>query len=83
MKKELWIVGKCLRYDKSGDVYNWGFKGVYSTKEKAVAACKSIAYFVGPATLDGEVPEKAGDWKRSFYPLNRRKKCKRSKKTSK
>ncbi len=81
--KKLWIVGKCRRYDERTETFNWDFQGVFDTKEKAIAACKSIADFVAPAVLNKELPEKSEEWKGCFYPRDRRVKCKAKTKTSK
>lgn len=57
---KVWIVGV--------DSGEWGFGGVFSSEEKAVAACKGPNYFIGPATLDEEVPD-LDEWPGGYYPI--------------
>jgi hypothetical protein len=42
---------------------------VFSSKERAIAACKDERYWIGPATLDVEVPEESITWPRYIRPL--------------
>jgi len=59
---KLWIVGQ---YREP----NWDFQGVFSSEEKAVAACRTPLYFVAPADLDAEAPhELAKEWPGAYYP---------------
>jgi hypothetical protein len=57
----LWVVGQ-LKDD------DWDFQGVFSSEEKALAACKGPEYFVGPCTLDQEAPEETVDWPNGYLP---------------
>lgn len=58
----LWIVGKAIA--PSG----WEFCGVFSSKEKADAACISKAYFIGPATLNEAISDVTEEWVGSYFP---------------
>lgn len=50
MSNKLWIVGQA--FDEKG----WDFQGVFSTREKAVAACKTERFFICSCSLDVELP---------------------------
>lgn len=60
---ELWIVGKVVEGSE------WEFDGVFDSEEKAIAACKSENHFIGPATLNKEIPEDCVEWVGAYYPL--------------
>jgi len=47
----------------------WEFVGVFSTEEKAVAACHNDCCFVAPAILDEQEPESPAEWEGLYYPL--------------
>lgn len=62
---KVWIVGQ-LRDRKP-----WEFQGVFSSQEKAVAACRNERYFIGPAVVDAEIPDDSRDpqeWG-AYFPL--------------
>lgn len=61
----LWICGKRLWVD---DENGWEFVGVFETEEKAVAACLTGMYFVGPTELDKAFPHETVLWKGAYYP---------------
>jgi len=46
----------------------WEFQGVFSTKEKAIAACKGPGWGYGPEELDVELPEESIVWEGFVYP---------------
>ncbi len=58
----LWIVGK-------RNAFGWEFMGVFDSEEKAVAACRTLKYFVGPAKLNEQLPDETNKWKGAYYPL--------------
>lgn len=65
---KLFVVGQVT----NEELKTWDFQGVFSTEEKAVAACRDWTYFVGPADLDAEVPhETAPEWPGAFFPIAR------------
>lgn len=65
MTVTVWVAGQYR-----GDGEPWDIQGVFSTEEKAVAACRTPDYFVGPLTLDAELPhEVVPDWPGSYYPM--------------
>ena len=57
----VYAVGRCENEGK------WELCGVYSTQEKAVAACKDYRYFVGPLPLDFDA-ERPEPWPGVFFP---------------
>lgn len=69
--QEVWIVGQ--RSDVSGETEQWTFSGVFSSREKAVAACRDWTYFIGACTVDDQAPhEPTPDWLRgACYPIER------------
>ena len=64
----LWICGKRLLVD---DENGWEFVGVFETEEKAVAACLTQMYFVGPAELNKAFPDERVKWPGAYYPKQR------------
>lgn len=67
--QEVWIVGQ--RSDLTGETPQWTFAGVFTSKEKAVAACRDWTYFCGACNLDESAPhEVSTDWLRdAHYPV--------------
>lgn len=68
---ELWLV---QQYPEGSNVPE--FQGVFSSEERAVAACRTDRYFVcGPITLDEEVPHESLEWNtawgRAYYSLKK------------
>ena len=61
----LWICGKRLLVD---DENGWELVGVFETEEKAVAACLTGMYFVGPAELNKAFPDERVPWPGAYYP---------------
>jgi len=72
----LWICGQRRgRWSPKGSV--WDFQGVFSSKAKAVAACRSDRYFIYPTVLDQEQPDERVLPKNASYPrLEKEKKAK-------
>lgn len=66
--QEVWIVGQ--RSDVVGESKQWTFSGVFTSREKAIAACRDWTYFVGACNLDEQAPhEVSKDWLRdAHYP---------------
>ena len=62
----VWVVGQIINTD---DGMVWEFQGVFSTEPKAVAACKGLYWFVGPAVMDEEHPVETEPWDGCYYPL--------------
>lgn len=65
--KNLWIVGQYRGMSDDGTV--WDYQGVFSSKDGAIAACRSSDYFIAPVELDFEIPERAADWPGIEYPV--------------
>lgn len=53
--KKIWIVGQAVLYDVCGNVERWEFQGVFSTEQKAKAACQTSDYFMCSYVVDDEV----------------------------
>lgn len=65
MNEQVWICGKTL----DATAYGWELMGVFTSEEKAVAACTELWHFVGPATLDVRLPDESVAWAGCYYPL--------------
>ncbi len=64
---KLWIVGQ---YKSGiGKEIRWEMQGVFSTKEKAIKACRNYKYFIGSEILDQEIPDETTTFKDFEYPL--------------
>lgn len=48
----LWFVGKFIELESRFEI-----QGVFSTRDKAVAACREREYFVTPLLLDENLPD--------------------------
>jgi hypothetical protein len=46
----------------------WEWQGLFSTEEKAVAACRNEDYFIFPIILDEELPDKTINIQDAYYP---------------
>lgn len=64
---ELWLCGQ-YRSGLTGDVV-WDFQGVFSTKEKAIEACRNRNYFIAPVKIDEELPDETMVHPGCEYPL--------------
>lgn len=58
----LYLVGRAM----SGDAFQ--FQGIFTSEEKAVAACRDATYFVGTAEVDQELPHEIEKWPEAWYP---------------
>lgn len=67
MGQKLWICGKHTSGEFPENV--WEFQGVYSTRDKAVAACRTAKYFIGTALLDETLPDQMYQWPDGEFPL--------------
>ena len=65
MNEQVWICGKTT--DESGR--SWELLGVFTSEEKAVAACTELWHFVGPAAIDTRLPDESVAWAGCYYPL--------------
>jgi hypothetical protein len=63
---ELWIVGRAMDPEEKRA---WEFVGVFSSEEKAAAACATKANFIGPAVLNERLPDETQPWPGAYYPL--------------
>lgn len=65
---ELWLCGQFRAETEQGNV--WDFQGVFTTREKAVQACRHRRYFIAPVLLNTEYDDKACvNWPGQEYPL--------------
>lgn len=66
--KELWLCGQLIgKWSKTGSV--WAFQGIFTTKQKAINACRTSKYFIYPVQLDEELPVESVMPERYEYPL--------------
>jgi hypothetical protein len=63
----VYVVGEYLEEARGGGMA-WRFIGVFADHDSALAACASVAHFIGPAKL-GEPHDPAG-WPGMYYPLD-------------
>jgi len=63
---DLFIVGKFIKETKEGNV--WEFSGVFDSEEKAIDACISPYYFIGPIALNFCFPDERVNWPGAYYP---------------
>jgi hypothetical protein len=63
----LWLV--CQWRKKWFFWWDLEIQGIFSTEEKAIAACKNERYFIGPLALDETLPdERMESWPGSYFP---------------
>ena len=65
MKKKLWLVGQY----RLG--HRFVFQGIFSTKKKAIAACKNWRYWIVPVLIDKQLPDESISMSGSYYPIQR------------
>ncbi|MEE9117766.1 MAG: hypothetical protein V3U02_04115 [Calditrichia bacterium] len=67
MDAEYWICGKTF---KDLEMHKrWEFAGVFDDKKKAIKACLSRDYFIGPAKLNDVFHDGQRQWPGAYYPL--------------
>jgi hypothetical protein len=65
----MWLTGKYIgECDGEGNGICWELIGVFSSEEKAVAACLNEYYFIGPVELDEVLPDETVEWPGCYYP---------------
>lgn len=54
----VWFVGQ-LRFESMGDLEPspWEMQGIFSDRDKAVAACRSVDYFIAAVELNAQLPD--------------------------
>jgi hypothetical protein len=65
---ELWLVGQYRSGDIAGKVI-WDFNGIFSDRDKAIAACRDPNYFIAPVILNEELPHETIIFPRLEWPL--------------
>lgn len=65
---QLWLCGQCKSGEKLESII-WEFQGIYSTRTKAVAACRNSNYFICPVTLDEELLDETMQMPDTEYPI--------------
>lgn len=63
---EIFVVGHVIGVCE--DKTAWDVLGVFSCKNRAEAACYDPRCFVGPLTLDQELPREILDWPGCYFP---------------
>lgn len=61
----LWVVSKMHTYRTP----DWTFQGVYDSEEKAIQACLTEDYFIGPVGLNEPIPHERMAWPGAYFPL--------------
>lgn len=60
---QLWLVTQVKWNPDIEGAVIWEFQGIFSSEEKALAACRDENYTMAPAILDEELPhESLPDW---------------------
>ena len=60
----IWLVGQW-----KGTETPWEVQGVFDSEQKAIAACVDDQYFIGPLTLNEEMPQETmREWPGAYYP---------------
>jgi len=62
MNSTVWVTGHSVGA-------GWSILGVFTSEEKAIAACTKQTHFIGPMTLDEVVDGEDIDWIGAYYPL--------------
>jgi hypothetical protein len=65
--KVLWVCGKTVAETDAGRV--WEIQGIFDSEENAVAACHTSSHWVGPMTLNEELPDELMLWPGCYYPI--------------
>lgn len=65
--KKLFAVGKWKGDTTAGPV--WELMGIYDKEKVAISKCVTVHYFVGPITLNEDLPDKTVDWPGAYFPL--------------
>jgi len=65
--KALFLVGKFIAETSEGIA--WEFQGVFSSREKAIAACRTPMYCIMPIELDADIPDAPHEFPICEYPL--------------
>lgn len=68
MNNKLWIAGRIFPDDKQGR--QWEILGLYSTREAALARCRTPHDFAGPMALDCDCPEEPTEWEGCEWPID-------------
>lgn len=67
MATQLWAVLQA--FTCHGCDCSWELQGVFSSEEKAIAACLAPHYCIGPVDLDVPISMHRVNWEGSYYPL--------------
>jgi hypothetical protein len=63
----LWLSGQHRGERDDGCV--WDFQGIFTTRERAVHACRNENYFIAPILVDYAVPDASVPFSDAYYPL--------------
>ncbi len=64
---ELWLCGQ--HQSENGDEVAWLFQGIFNSREKALAACRTRKYFIAPVELNVSLGHEVEQFKGGEYPL--------------
>lgn len=64
----VFVVGLVNKVDATTQEMVWALEGVYDTEDKAKAKCVTPYHFVGPATINQDLPAD-GVWPGAYFPL--------------
>lgn len=67
---EVWIVGQMIddSAGEDGEARIWEFGGVFTSEEKAIAACRFDEYFIAPHRLNEAQPHETVPMIGCYYP---------------
>lgn len=63
-----YIVGDYMGGESLGVI--WEMVGVFTSEEKAVAACTKKSHFVAPLEMNAIAPDETVEWPDCYYPLS-------------
>ena len=63
--QKLWIVGLTKDDDPDRD---WNFIGVFDSKDKAEAACRTANHWIGPAKMNEDTGDQTVEWEGAYWP---------------
>lgn len=61
----MWLVGQVT----NEDTLTWDFQGIFDSREKALAACRTRLYFISPVELNINYPHKTVAFTAEEYPF--------------
>lgn len=65
---KIYVVGLVNKVDANTQEMVWALEGVYDSEDKAKAKCVTPYHFVGPTTINKDLPAD-GVWPDAYFPL--------------